>query len=82
MAEPVLVDLNNVLDVQNLSLKDYMYLALAYEALGESHTAEKIYNERVAPVLEDKSPYIRVKNSDDTDEILKDTALAAVLRCV
>ena len=56
-----------------------MYLALAYEALGESHTAEKIYNERVAPVLEDKSPYIRVKNSDDTDEILKDTALAAVL---
>jgi hypothetical protein len=79
MAEPVLVDLNNVLDVQNLSLKDYMYLALAYEALGESHTAEKIYNERVAPVLEDKSPYIRVKNSDDTDEILKDTALAAVL---
>jgi tetratricopeptide (TPR) repeat protein len=79
MAEPVLIDLNNALDVQNLSLRDYMYLALAYEALGESHTAEKIYNEKVAPVLENKSPYIRVKNSDDTDEILKDTALAAVL---
>jgi tetratricopeptide (TPR) repeat protein len=74
-----LIDLNNALDVQNLSLRDYMYLALAYEALGESHTAEKIYNEKVAPVLENKSPYIRVKNSDDTDEILKDTALAAVL---
>jgi len=79
MAEPVLIDLNNALDVQNLSLRDYMYLALAYEALGESHTAEKIYSEKVAPVLERKSPYIRVLNSDDTDEILKDTALAAVL---
>jgi hypothetical protein len=33
----------------------------------------------VLPVLENKKPYIRVKNSDDTDEILKNTALAAVL---
>ena len=79
MGEPVLVDLNNALEVQNLSLRDYMYLALAYEALGESGTALKIYNEKVAPVLEKKSPYIRVLNSDDTDEILMDTALAAVL---
>jgi len=79
MGEPVLVDLNNALKVSNLTTRENMYLALAFDVLGETAVAQKIYDEKVAPVLEKQDPYIRVKESDDTDTILKDTALAAVL---
>lgn len=79
MGEPVLVDLNNALKVQNLSTRDNLYLALAFEALGESTVAGKIYDEKISPLLESANPYIRLKESNDTDVILKDTALAAVL---
>ncbi len=79
MGEPVLVDLNNALKVSNLTTRDSMYLALAFEALGETAVAQKIYDDKVTPLLENKKPFIRVKESDDPDTILKDTALAAVL---
>lgn len=79
MGEPVLVDLNNALKVQNLSTRDSIYLALAFEALGETAVAQRIYSEKIVPLLENQKPYIRVKESDDPDTILKDTALAAVL---
>lgn len=79
MNEPVLVDLNKAMQVQNLSTRDNIFLALAFETLGETTIAQRIYDDRVTPLLENKKPYIRVKNSDDTDTILKDTALAAVL---
>jgi len=79
LGEPVLIDLNKAKEVSNLTLKDYMYLALAYEALGETHVAAGLYNSKVSPSLESLDPYTRVKASEDTDEILKHTALAAVL---
>lgn len=79
LGEPVLIDLNKAKDVSNLTIKDYMYLALAYEALGETHVAAGLYNSKVSPSLESLDPYTRVKASEDTDEILKHTALAAVL---
>ncbi len=79
MGEPVLVDLNKAIKVTNLTFEDSLYLALAFEALGETHVARGIYNEKITPVLENMNPYVRVKNSDNIDVILKDTALAAVL---
>ncbi len=79
MREPVLVDLNKALTVQNLSLRDNIYLALAFESLGETQVSQWLYEEKVKPVLEEESPYIRVANSNDTDIMLRDTALAAVL---
>jgi hypothetical protein len=79
MGEPVLVDLNKAKEVSNLSLKDYMYLALAYDALGETPIAAGLYKKVVTPVLETALPYTRVAVSKDSDEILKHTALAAVL---
>ncbi|NLO40647.1 MAG: alpha-2-macroglobulin, partial [Ruminiclostridium sp.] len=79
LGEPVLVNLNDALKVQNLGTKDSLYLALAFEALGEDTIAHRIYHDTIKPKLENKQPYIRVKDSDDTDVILKNTALAAVL---
>lgn len=79
MGEPVLLDLNNALEVRNLPTRDYIYLALAFEALNETAVAQRIYDEKIVPLLENQKPYVRLKESDDPDEILKDTALAAVL---
>ncbi len=79
MGEPVLVDLNNALKVSNLTTRDNIYLALAFDTLGETAVAQKIYNEKLVSLLENMKPYIRVKESTDTDTILRDTALAAVL---
>lgn len=79
LGEPVLLDLNKAKDVSNLTLKDYIYIALAYEALGEKPVAAGLYNDRVSPLLESLDPYMRVKVSENKDEILKHTALAAVL---
>lgn len=78
LAEPVLLDLNRAAQVKNLSLKDYIYLGLAYEALGDINKAYEIYQERVVPELERKDPYIRVKiRKNDTDTAYKLTAMAA-----
>lgn len=78
LSEPVLLDLNRAAQVQNLSLKDYIYLGMAYEALGDINKAYEIYQERVAPELERKDPYIRVKiRKNDTDTAYKLTAMAA-----
>lgn len=79
MGEPVLVDLNKAKDVSNLSIKDYIYLALAYEALGETATATVLFKSKVSPYLESVEPYARIAVSEDKDEMLKHTALAAVL---
>ena len=79
LGEPVLLDLKEAIGVKNLSLKDKIYLALAFEAIGESTTAQNIYDSEIVPLLEDKKPYTRVVTSDDTDTILRETALAAVL---
>ncbi len=79
LGEPVLLDLKEAAGVSNLSLKDKIYLALAFEEIGEAATAQNIYNSAVVPVMEIKKPYTRVKTSGDPDTILKETALAAVL---
>ena len=79
LGEPVLLDLKEAAGVKNLSLKDKIYLALAFEEVGETARARSIYDSEIAPVLENKNPYVRVKTTDDTDAILKETALAAVL---
>jgi uncharacterized protein YfaS (alpha-2-macroglobulin family) len=78
LSEPVLLDLNRAAQVENLSLEEYIYLGMAYEALGDLNKANEIYMGRIVPELELKDPYIRVKISkNDTDASYKLTALAA-----
>ena len=68
LSEPVLLDLNRAAQVENLSLEEYIYLGMAYEALGDLDKAIEIYEGRVVPELERKDPYIRVKvKKNDTD---------------
>jgi len=78
LGEPVLLDLNRAALVENLSLDEYIYLGMAYEALGDLTKANEIYTRKIAPELERKDPYIRVKiNRNDTDTSYRQTALVA-----
>ena len=78
LGEPVLLDLNRAAQVQNLNLDEYIYLGMAYEALGDLTKANEIYLKRIAPELERKDPYIRVKvKKNDTDTSYRQTALVA-----
>ena len=78
LGEPVLLDLNRAAQVENLSLDEYIYLGMAYEALGDLEKANEIYMKRVASELERKDPYIRVKiKKNNTDTSYRQTALAA-----
>lgn len=78
LSEPVLLDLNRAAQVENLSLEEYIYLGMAYEALGDLTKANEIYQGRIVPELERKDPYIRVKiKRNDTDTSYKQTAMVA-----
>ncbi|NLX64529.1 MAG: alpha-2-macroglobulin [Clostridiaceae bacterium] len=78
LGEPVLLDLNRAAQVENLSLDEYIYLGMAYEALGDLAKANEIYMKRIAPELERKDPYIRVKiKRNDTDTSYRQTAMVA-----
>lgn len=78
LGEPVLLDLNRAAQVDNLSLEEYIYLGMGFEAIGDLGKATEIYLGRVVPELEHKDPYIRVKvKRNDTDASYKQTALVA-----
>jgi hypothetical protein len=50
--EPVLLELDNYSLLDDVSASNAVYIALGYCALGETETASRIYDERVAPRLE------------------------------
>lgn len=78
LGEPMLLDLNRAAATENLAIDDYLFLGMAYEALGDLSTATDIYQKNIAPNLERKDPYIRVKvKNSDTDTSYAQTALAA-----
>ncbi|NLM74972.1 MAG: alpha-2-macroglobulin [Clostridiaceae bacterium] len=80
LGEPVLVELNRAAAVQNLKLDDYLFIALAYETMGDISKAQDIYINKIRPNLEAKAPYMRVKaENGDVDTIYSLTALTAVL---
>ena len=79
LAQPVLLDLGNYAQLDDLSPKDAVYIALAYCALGELEAASKLYDERIAPKLEQIKPYWRLDTGADQDDILEATSAANLL---
>ncbi|MCL2349909.1 MAG: hypothetical protein FWC67_00365, partial [Defluviitaleaceae bacterium] len=51
LREPVLIDLQNYALLQDLSVQNLAYIALAFAALGELDTARNIYTERILPYV-------------------------------
>ncbi len=79
LKEPVLLELDKAAKVSNASIKDMLYIALAYCQLGEIPKAQKIYNELILKNIEEFKPYFRVNTGSDNDDILECTSLASIL---
>ena len=79
LREPVLLDLNKAATVKNASVKDLIFIALAYCELGETASAQKLYNDRISKYVEVFKPYYRVDTGIDNDDILECTSLASIL---
>jgi hypothetical protein len=79
LGEPVLVPLQHFAAISELSPKTRLYAALALYQLGDKETAYGIYTDLMNKFAEHLNPYVRLKVSDNQDEVLKDTSLAAVL---
>lgn len=79
LKEPVLLELEKVTNIDNLRVKDLIYLALAYCELGDISTAELIFQNRIGSYIEKFEPYYRVNTEGDKDDILEVTSLCAYL---
>ncbi|OPZ92178.1 MAG: hypothetical protein BWY74_01718 [Firmicutes bacterium ADurb.Bin419] len=79
LKEPVLLELNKTSETKNASIKDLLYMALAYCELGELPMADRIFVERIAPRMKEYKPYFRIETGKDNDDILECTSLAALL---
>lgn len=79
LEEPILLDLEKVAQIDNLSTKDLLYIALAYCELGDISAAEQIYQDKIYSFIENYEPYYRVNEDGDQDDILELTSLCAYL---
>lgn len=76
---PILPILNNWRERDDLSVKEYLYVALAAHELGADELARSIYYSVVSQYAQEKSPEIIIKISDNETETRELTAIAAVL---
>ncbi|MCX7746049.1 MAG: stalk domain-containing protein [Clostridia bacterium] len=79
LKEPVLLELHKTTAVDNLNIKDWIILSLAYAELGELSKAEELFEKHILSAIEEQKPFYRVNTGADQDDILESTALAAVL---
>jgi len=76
---PVMPALNNWRQRDDLSVKEYLYVALAAHELGADELARSIFYSVASQYAHEKSPDIIIKVSDNDSETHQLTALAAVL---
>jgi hypothetical protein len=79
LKEPVLIDLDRLYAIENMSVKGNIYLALAYYSIGEEATALRIYNEKIYPETIKNENYNYVDTGVDNDENLLLTSKLAIL---
>lgn len=79
LGQPVLNQLNDLSKVNNLSIKDKLYIALAYEKNGHKEGAMNVLDEILRESGEFNEVYIRIDKGVDQDDIVETTSLAAVI---
>lgn len=79
MGEPVLLPAQHFAEIDGLSAKEQLYIALALEKLGDGERARRIYASVLDQYGEQADALIRVSINDDIDDTLELTALAAIL---
>ena len=79
LGEPVLVPAGHFAAIEEISIKSKIYAALTLYKLGDAEAARGIYRGLLEKYAEHLDPYVRLKVSDNQDEVLADTALMAIL---
>jgi len=79
LGEPVLFQVQDLLQAADLSPVEALYLGLAALELGDGQSARSAYDSVLATYGEVRDPYVRVKAGVDQDDILEATSLAAIL---
>ena len=79
LGEPVLMQLQRYAMLEELSLRNTAYIALAFAALGETHTARELYISRLLPNIQSVGAYYRVNVGANRLEILDATSIASLL---
>lgn len=79
MEEPVIIEMDKLVNVSTLNLKDYIYLSLAYATIGDNFKAKEIYDQYIAKNVEKFDQVSRVKAGKTEDEYLEYTALTMLL---
>ena len=79
LREPVLLDLHGYAMIEDLPVRDIAYIALGFVALGETHTAYRLYNERILPHIQQIAPFYRVYTGTTRTDILEATSVVALL---
>lgn len=79
LGEPILDDLADYEKISNLTLKDHLYLALAYAEIGDSYKAKAIYEQKIEKYVDAYETIKRVKYGKSKSEYIPYTALTMVL---
>ncbi|MHB1484168.1 MAG: Ig-like domain-containing alpha-2-macroglobulin family protein [Saccharofermentanales bacterium] len=79
LRQPVLLEIGKAAKVNNASVKDTLYLCLAYCELGENPQALKLYNEKLKPLIKQSGSLKWIDNGADKDDVLTATALGLML---
>ncbi len=79
LEEPVLLQIQYFSEVEQLTVKDKLYLGLAAYEIGSYELAKELYDSVVRDYVEDLSPYKRIAFGEDEDDYMQLTALAALL---
>jgi uncharacterized protein YfaS (alpha-2-macroglobulin family) len=85
LGEPVLLQLQGYAAMTNLSVRDTAYVALALNTIGETHVARQLFNNQIAPHIQNIEPYYRViinardPSAANRAEILDATSVVALL---
>jgi len=77
--EPVLVRLQYLLDQEDLTWRERLYLGLAALEMGDEPTARSVYQGLLDDYGEELAPFLRLRVGADQDDILEATSLAAIL---
>lgn len=80
--EPVLLELNELLQSQELKLIDRLYIALAYAYIGDLDTAGRMYQDIIRLYMKEDTlrAYITIEEEGyDSDDIQEATSLCALL---
>ncbi|MCX7773763.1 MAG: hypothetical protein N2376_11695, partial [Clostridia bacterium] len=79
LREPVLLDVESLLEQKDLTLDEKLYLANALADIGDSATAERILTDITSQYGKTLEPYKYIENGTDRDDIQRFTALTAML---